>query len=99
MLEYIGMEGENPVKLRFIDEESPKELEAVIERKLSKYYEKAYIDNITGGKEYILIILEINLVDDDVITEESISKQKNDFEKYYDDILEKIGASNQSLNQ
>lgn len=99
MLEYIGNEGQNPIKLRFIDEESPKEWEAVIEGKLSKYYENTYIDKTTEGNENILIILEINLADDEADNDEFISKQKNAFEKYYDDILEEIGSSNQSLNQ
>jgi len=99
MLEYIGKKGQNPIKLRFLDEESPKEWEAVIEGKLSKYYEKAYIDNIQKGNENILIILELNPADQDVNTDEFISKQKNDFEKFYDNILEEIGSSNQSLNQ
>lgn len=93
MLEYTGMTGRKPIKLCFIDEESPKELEAVIEGKLSKYNEKAYIDTTKDENGNILVILELNPTDDELKDEEYIGKQKNAFEKYYDDILEEIGSS------
>jgi hypothetical protein len=93
MLEYTGMMGEKPVKLCFIDEESPEELEAVINDKLSEYYEKAYIDATTEGNKNILVILELNPTDEELNNEEYINKQKNAFEKYYDGILEEIGSS------
>lgn len=93
MLEYTGMTGKKHIKLCFIDEESPKELEAVIGDKLSEYNEKAYVDIKTEGKYNILIILELNPTDDELNDAEYIDKQKNAFEKYYDDILEDIGSS------
>jgi hypothetical protein len=93
MLEYTGMIGEKPIKLCFIDEESPKELEAVINDKLSKYNENTYIDTKTEGNKNILVILELNPTDEELDDDEYISKQKNTFEKYYDDILEEIGSS------
>lgn len=99
MLEYTGMMGEKPIKMCFIDEESPKEWKAVINDKLSEYNENAYVDIKTEGIKDILIILELNLTVDELENEEYISKQKNAFEKYYDDILEEIGSSNQSLNE
>ena len=99
MLEYTGTMGEKPIKLCFVDEESPKEWKAVISNKLSDYYENAYIDIKTEGNKDILVILELNPTDDELEDDEYISKQKNTFEKYYDDILEEIGSSNQSLNE
>jgi hypothetical protein len=99
MLEYTGMMGEKPIKMCFIDEESPKEWKAVINDKLSEYNENAYVDIKTEGIKDILIILELNPTVDELENEEYINKQKNAFEKYYDDILEEIGSSNQSLNE
>ena len=92
MLEYTGM-GENPIKLCFIDEESPKELEAVIDDKLSEYNERAYIDTTTEGDSNILVILELNPTENELNNDEYIGKQKNAFEKYYNNILEEIGSS------
>ncbi|MFY9637214.1 MAG: hypothetical protein WAK14_00245 [Methanobacterium sp.] len=92
MLEYTGL-GENPIKLCFIDEESPKELEAVIEGKLLKYNERAYIDTVTEGDKNILVILELNPTGDELNDDKYIVKQKSAFEKYYNNILEEIGAS------
>ncbi|MEL7670138.1 hypothetical protein [Methanobacterium sp.] len=97
MLEYTGMMGEKPTKMCFVDEESPKEWKAVINDKLSEYYENAYIDMKTEGSKNILVILELNPTDKELENEEYISKQKDAFEKYYDDILEEIGSYNQSL--
>jgi hypothetical protein len=99
MLEYTGMMGEKPIKMCFVDEESPKEWKAVINDKLSEYNENAYVDIKTEGIKDILIILELNPTVDELENEEYINKQKNAFEKYYDDILEEIGSSNQSLNE
>jgi hypothetical protein len=99
MLEYTGMMGENPIKMCFVDEKSPKEWKAVINDKLSEYNENAYVDIKTEGNKDILIILELNPTVEELENEEYISKQKNAFEKYYDDILEEIGSSNQSLNE
>jgi hypothetical protein len=99
MLEYTGMMGEKPIKMCFIDEESPKEWKVVINDKLSEYNENAYVDIKTEGIKDILIILELNPTVDELENEEYISKQKNALEKYYDNILEEIGSSNQSLNQ
>lgn len=93
MLEYTGMMGEKPIKLCFIDEESPNELESVISDRLSEYNEKAYIDITTEGYDNILVILELNPTDEELGDEEYIGRQKNAFEKYYDDILEEIGSS------
>lgn len=98
MLEYTGMRKEKTIKLFFVDEESPKEWKAVINDKLSNYYENAYVDMKTEGSRDILVILELNPTVDELENDEYISKQKNAFEKYYDDILEEIGSSNQSLN-
>ncbi|MEN6552387.1 MAG: hypothetical protein ABFC34_05805 [Methanobacterium sp.] len=97
MLEYTGLMGEKPTKMCFVDEESPKEWKAVINDKLSEYYENAYIDMKTEGNKNILVILELNPTDEELENEEYISKQKDAFEKYYDDILEEIGSYNQSL--
>lgn len=99
MLEYSGMKKEKPIKLFFVDEESPKEWKAVINDKLSDYYENAYVDMKTEGSNDILIILELNPTNNELENEDYINKQKNAFEKYYDDILEDIGSSNQSLNE
>ena len=99
MLEYTRMMGEKPIKMCFVDEESPKEWKAIINDKLSKYYENAYVDIKTEGSKDILIILELNPTVDELENDEYITKQKNAFEKYYDDILEEIGSSNQSLNE
>ena len=57
MLEYTGMTGDQPIKLCFMDEESSKELEAVINSKLLEYNERAYIDTTTEGNKNILVIL------------------------------------------
>lgn len=97
MLEYTGRMGEKPIKLCFVDEESPKELKAIINDKLSEYYEKAYVDIKTEGNKNILVILELNPTDKELENEEYISNKKNAFEKYYDNILEEIGSYNQSL--
>ncbi|OEC84952.1 MULTISPECIES: hypothetical protein [Methanobacterium] len=99
MLEYNGRMGEKPIKLCFVDEESPKEWKGIINDKLSEYYEKAYIDIKTEGSKDILVILELNPTDMELKNEEYIHKQKDTFEKYYDNILEEIGSSNQSLNE
>ena len=93
MLEYTGKEGKKPIKLCFIDEESPKELEALINDKLSEYDENAYIDTITDANKNILVILELNPTDNELDNDEYINKQKNALEEYYDDILEDIGSS------
>jgi hypothetical protein len=92
MLEYTGM-GKNPIKLCFIDEESPKELEAAIDDKLSEYNERAYIDSKTEGNKNIIVILELNPTVTELNVDEYIGKQKNAFEKYYNNILEEIGSS------
>jgi hypothetical protein len=99
MLEYTGMMGEKPIKMCFVDEESPKEWKALINDKLSEYYENAYVDIQTEKNKNILIILELNPTDDELKNDEYINKQKNVFEKFYDDILEDIGSSNQRLNE
>jgi len=99
MLEYTGMKKDKPIKLYFVDEESVKGLKAVINDKLSDYYENAYVDMKTEGSKDILIILELNPTVDELRNDDYISKQKDAFEKYYDDILEEIGSSNQSLNE
>lgn len=99
MLEYTGIKKDKPIKLFFVDEESPKEWKAAINDKLSDYYENAYVDMKTEGNKDILVILEINPTVDELENDGYISKQKNAFEKYYDDILEEIGSSNQSLNE
>ena len=98
MLEYTGMNGKNPIRMFFLDEESPKEWEAQINDKLSDYYEKAYIDEKTEGNENILVILELNLTNNELENEDFIIKQKESFEKYYDNILEDIGSINNSKN-
>ncbi len=99
MLEYTGMMGEKPIKMCFVDEESPKEWKGIINDKLSEYNENAYVDIKTKGSKNILVILELNPTDNELENEDYIIKQKNAFEKYYDDILEEIGSSNQSLNE
>lgn len=99
MLEYTGMMGEKPIKMCFVDEESPKEWKALINDKLSEYYEDAYVDIKTEKNKNILIILELNPTDDELKNDEYINKQKNEFEKFYDDILEDIGSYNQRLNE
>lgn len=97
MLEYNGIKKEKPIKMFFVDEESPKEWKAVINDKLSDYYEKAYVDIKTEGSKDILIILELNPLHE--LNDEFIRKQREAFEKYYDDILEEIGSSNQRSNK
>lgn len=99
MLEYTGKMGEEPIKMFFVDKESPKEWKAVINDKLSEYYENAYVDLKTEGSKNILVILELNPTDNKLENEDYIIKQKDAFEKYYDDILENIGLSNESLNE
>lgn len=88
MLEYTGMKKKPPIKMFFLDEESPKEWKAVINNKLSEYSEKAYINLKTEGNENILVILELNPAENELNQEDYIIKQKNTFEKYYDKILE-----------
>lgn len=97
MLEYTGIRKEKPIKMFFVDEESPKELKAIINDKLSKYYENAYVDMKTEGSRDILVILELNPSDE--VNDEFIRKQRDAFEKYYDEILEELGSSNQSSNK
>lgn len=99
MLEYTGMSGKIPIKMFFVDEKSPNEWTAVINYKLSNYNENAYIDTKTNGSKDILIILELNPNDNQLENGDYILEQKDAFEKYYDDILEDIGSSNQSLNE
>jgi hypothetical protein len=99
MLEYTGIKKDKPIKLFFVDEESPKEWKAIIDGKLSEYNEKAHVDIKTEGSKDILIILELNPTVSELENEDYIIKQKDAFEKYYDDILEEIGSSNQSLNE
>lgn len=99
MLEYTGMKKKPPIKMFFLDEESPKEWKAVINNKLSEYSEKAYINLKTEGNENILVILELNPAENELNQEDYIIKQKNTFEKYYDKILEEIGSSKHRLNE
>jgi len=99
MLEYSGMNGQKPIRMFFLDEESPKEWEAQINDKLSEYYEKAYIDKKTEGSKNILVILELNPTDNELENKDFIIKQKEAFEKYYDNILEEIGSINESSNE
>ncbi len=99
MLEYTGMSGETHIKMFFVDEESPKEWIAIINDKLSDYNENAYIDTRTEGIKDVLIILELNPNDNKLENGDYIIEQKDAFEKYYDNILEEIGSSNQSLNE
>ncbi|MGZ7117980.1 MAG: hypothetical protein ACXVHS_11165, partial [Methanobacterium sp.] len=88
-----------PTKMFFVDEESPKEWKAVINDKLSEYYENAYVDAKTEGSADILVVLELNPTDDELENQDYITNHKSAFEKYYDDILEEIGSSNESLNE
>ncbi|MGB9937236.1 MAG: hypothetical protein ACPK7O_05900 [Methanobacterium sp.] len=96
MLEFTGMKDKKPVKLFFMDEESPKEWEPLINDKLSDYYENAYIDTTKDKNMNITVILELNT--SDKTGDEFIRKQRDSFEKYYDSILEEIGLDNQLSN-
>ena len=99
MLEYTGIKKKPPIKMFFLDEKSPEDWKADINNKLSEYNENAYIDQKTEGNENILVILELNPVENGLDTDEYLIKEKNAFEKYYDNILEEIGSSKHRLNK
>lgn len=58
MLEYVSMINKNHYKLGFVDENSPKERESIINYKLSEYKESGYIDS-TVKVNKIIVILEL----------------------------------------
>ncbi|WP_414469025.1 hypothetical protein [Methanobacterium sp. ACI-7] len=97
MLEYTGMNDKKPIKLFFMDEDSPKDWESLINEKLSDYYENAYIDFTKEENRNITVILELDPSDNED-NDEFIRKQRDSFEEYYDNVLEEIGLDNQRSN-
>ncbi len=92
MLEYVKIIKEDPYKLGFVDEISPKEWEPLINNKLSEYKESAYIDSAIKI-DNIVVVLELNPEDNDQDSSKYIEKEKKLFEKYYKRILEDISSS------
>ncbi|MEL7668926.1 hypothetical protein [Methanobacterium sp.] len=92
MLEYVKTIKEDPYKLGFVDESSPKEWGPIINHKLLEYKESAYVDSIIKI-DNIVVILELNPQDDDLNRPEYIKEEKKLFENYYKRILEDIASS------
>lgn len=91
-MEYIKIIKEDPYKLGFVDEDSPKEWESLIDYKLSEYKEHAYVDSIIKIGN-IVVILELKPQGNDLDSPEYIKKEKELFKKYYKRILEDIESS------
>ena len=91
-MEYVKIIKEDPYKLGFVDEDSPKEWESLIDYKLSEYKEHAYVDSIIKIGN-IVVILELKPQCNDLDSQEYIKKEKELFEKYYKRILEDIESS------
>ncbi|MGZ7109642.1 MAG: hypothetical protein ACXVHW_11775 [Methanobacterium sp.] len=89
MLEYVRMIKGDSYKLGFVDENSPKEWEWIINHKLSEYKERAYVDS-TIKMDNIMVILELNPHLNDL---EYIKTEREQFEGYYERILADIGSS------
>ncbi|MCZ3367182.1 MULTISPECIES: hypothetical protein [Methanobacterium] len=92
MLEYVKTIKEDPYKLGFVDENSPKEWEPIINHKLLEYKESAYVDSIIKI-DNIVVILELNPQDGDLNNPEYIKEERKLFENYYKRILEDIASS------
>ncbi|HML04762.1 MAG TPA: hypothetical protein VK426_03210 [Methanobacterium sp.] len=91
MLEYASTISENPFKVGFVDEYSPKGWESVINYKLSEYKEFAYVDS-TVELDKIMVVLELNPIDKE-LNLEYIKNEKELFKEYYKRILEEIENS------
>ena len=85
MLEYMSITKGNLYKLGFIDEKSPKDREPIINHKLSKYKENAYIDS-TYKTDNVLIILELERKNEWLNESQYIIRKIKDFENYYENI-------------
>lgn len=92
MLKYVRIIKENPYKLGFIDEESPKELEPLINEKLSQYKNPVHVDSEVKMNN-IIIILELNPPKGESYNYEYIRHEKEQFQKYYRRIIEDIDNS------
>ncbi len=92
MLEYVKTVQEDPYKLGFVDENSPKEWKSIINHKLSEYKEFAYVDSRIKI-DNIVVILELNPQNNDLNSPEYIKKERKQFEDYYKRILEDIECS------
>ena len=92
MLEYVKTIKEDPYKLGFVDENSPKYWESIINHKLLKYKESAYVDSVLKI-DNIVVILELNPQDEDINSPRYIEEERKLFENYYKRILEDIASS------
>jgi hypothetical protein len=92
MLEYVKIIKENPYRLGFVDEDSPKEWEPIINVKLLEYKESAYVDSAIKI-DNIVVILELNPPCNDLNISEYIGNERKQFEDYYKRILEDIENS------
>lgn len=93
MLKYVRIIKDNPYKLGFIDEESPKDWEPLINNKLSEYKESVHVDSAVK-RNNIIIILELNPLNNEPDNSEYIKNEKKLFEDYYRSILKDIRNSN-----
>ncbi|MGZ7135488.1 MAG: hypothetical protein ACXVHY_06390 [Methanobacterium sp.] len=89
MLEYVSVIKGKSYKLGFVDWNSPKEWKWIINHKLSEYKECAYVDS-TIKMDNIVVILELNTHFNDL---EFIKTEREQFEGYYERILDEIGSS------
>jgi len=92
MLKYVKIIKEDPYRLGFVDEDSPKEWEPIINVKLSEYKESAYVDSAIKI-DNIVVILELNPPCNDLNISEYIGNKRKQFEDYYKRILEDIENS------
>ena len=92
MLEYVKTIKEDPYKLGFVDENSPKYWESIINHKLLEYKESAYVDSVLKI-DNIVVILELNPQDEDINSPGYIEEERKLFENYYKRILEDIASS------
>jgi len=88
MLRYIRFIKENPYKLGFVDDHSPKEWESLINDRLLDYKERAHVDS-TIKMDNILVILELN-PSHKSFNLDYIKREKKQFEDYYKRILRDI---------
>ena len=89
MLEYVKIIKEDRYKLGFVDEDSPKKWESIINDKLSEYKESAYVDYVIKI-DNIVVILELNPRVNELDSLEYIGNERKQFEDYYKHILEDI---------
>ena len=92
MLEYVKIIKKDPYTLGFVDENSPKEWEPLINDKLSEYKESAHVDSVIKI-DNILVVLELNPEDSNQTSLEYVEEEKKLFEEYYKRILEDIASS------